>query len=74
MLIVDDTIQEKPYTDESELVCWHYDHSQGKSVKGVNIVNILYETGEGRVPVSYEPVEKTLRVWNERAGGKGRAR
>ena len=25
VLIVDDTVEEKPYTDESELVCWHYD-------------------------------------------------
>src|SRR4051795_11168303 len=23
VLIIDDTIEEKPYTDESELVCWH---------------------------------------------------
>ncbi len=29
VLIIDDTIEEKPYTDESELVCWHYDHSPG---------------------------------------------
>ena len=27
VLIIDDTVEEKPYTDESELVCWHYDHS-----------------------------------------------
>ncbi len=26
VLIVDDAVEEKPYTDESELVCWHYDH------------------------------------------------
>jgi hypothetical protein len=26
VLIIDDTIEEKPYTDESELICWHYDH------------------------------------------------
>src|SRR4051794_14129296 len=26
-LIIDDTIEEKPYTDESELVCWHYDET-----------------------------------------------
>jgi hypothetical protein len=26
VLIIDDTIEEKPYTDESELLCWHYDH------------------------------------------------
>src|SRR3954468_24092665 len=34
VLIIDDTIEEKPYTDESELVCWHYDHSKGRNVKG----------------------------------------
>ena len=28
VLIFDDTIQEKPYTDENDLICWHYDHSQ----------------------------------------------
>ena len=26
VLIFDDTIQEKAWTDESELMCWHYDH------------------------------------------------
>ncbi len=29
VLIVDDSVQEKPYTDENEVMCWHYDHSQG---------------------------------------------
>ena len=24
VLIFDDTIQEKPYTDENEVMCWHY--------------------------------------------------
>jgi DDE superfamily endonuclease len=38
VLIFDDTIQEKPYTDENELVCWHFDHTQGRSVKGINIL------------------------------------
>jgi hypothetical protein len=28
MLIVDDSIEEKPYTDENDIVCWHYDHSR----------------------------------------------
>lgn len=27
VLIFDDTIQEKPYTDGNELVCWHFDHT-----------------------------------------------
>jgi predicted nucleic acid-binding protein len=26
--IIDDLIEEKPYTYENEIVCWHYDHSK----------------------------------------------
>ena len=37
VLILDDTIQEKPYSDENELICWHYDHSTGRTMKGINI-------------------------------------
>ena len=74
VLIVDDTVEEKPYTEtivrdlssESELVCWHYDHSQGRSVKGINIVNVLYEADGMRIPVGFETVEKSLRVWDEK--------
>lgn len=62
--MVDDTIEEKPYTDESELVCYHYDHTQGRSVKGINLLNFIYQvttpTGEGMsLPVSDEIVTKT---------------
>ena len=28
VLIFDDSIEEKPYTDENDLVCWHWDHSK----------------------------------------------
>jgi len=66
VLVVDDTIEEKPYTDESELICWHYDHSKGRSVKGINIVTVLYETEEIRIPVSYTVVEKDLWEWNKK--------
>ena len=68
VLIVDDTIIEKPYTDESELVCWHYDHSKGRSVKGINLVNVLYEAGGVRLPVNYAVVEKDRLVWSEKKG------
>lgn len=68
VLIIDDTVEEKPYTDESDLVCWHFDHSQGRSVKGINLVNVLYEAGGMRVPVGYETVEKTLRTWDKKKG------
>ena len=25
VIIVDDSIAEKPYTDENDIICWHYD-------------------------------------------------
>ena len=37
VLIFDDTIQEKTWTDESELMCWHFDHCSGRSVRGINL-------------------------------------
>jgi hypothetical protein len=40
VIIFDDTIEEKPYTKESELVCWHHDHTKNRSVKGINLLNV----------------------------------
>ena len=28
VLMLDDTIEEKPHTKENEAVCWHYDHAK----------------------------------------------
>jgi len=41
-LIFDDTVQEKKWTDESDIMCWHFDHTVGKSVRGINMLNALY--------------------------------
>ena len=30
VLVFDDTVQEKPHMDENDLICWHYDHCQGR--------------------------------------------
>ena len=68
VLIIDDTIEEKPYTDESELVCWHYDHSQGGNVKGINLISVLYQVGDASVPVAFELVKKSEWVFNEKKG------
>ncbi len=40
-LIFDDTIQKKVWTDENEIICWHYDHCKERSVKGINLLNAL---------------------------------
>lgn len=74
-LIFDDSISEKPYTDENDLIAWHYDHTKGYSVKGINIITAFYHTqAEGqklplRVPVGFEPILKTTR-YCERATQK----
>jgi len=60
VLIFDDTIEEKPYTDENEVVCWHYDHSKSVSLKGINIVTCLYSSDNRSLPISFEVISKYL--------------
>jgi hypothetical protein len=60
VLIFDDTIQAKPHTDENELICWHFDHTQNRSVKGVNLLNCVYQIDDLTIPVAFELVRKPL--------------
>lgn len=60
VLIFDDTIQEKPWTDESELICWHFDHVQNRTVKGMNLLNALYPSGGVSIPVDFRLIRKPL--------------
>lgn len=53
VIIVDDSIVEKPYTDENEIICWHYDHSKERTVKGINFVTTLYCAQDVALPVTY---------------------
>ena len=54
VLIFDDTIQEKPYTDENELISWHFDHSKNRAVKGINLLNCVYHAQGVTLPVACE--------------------
>lgn len=60
-LIVDDSIAEKPYTDENDIIAWHYDHAQDRSVKGINFVSALYHAPgpDVSLPVGFRIVAKT---------------
>ena len=60
VLIFDDTVQEKPYTDENEVMCWHYDHSKGRAVQGFNLLNCVYHVNDISIPVAFELVRKPL--------------
>ena len=57
-LIFDDTVQEKASTDGNEIMCWHFDHCKGRSVKGINLSDALYHSGEVSIPVAFEVVKK----------------
>ncbi|MCA1617185.1 MAG: transposase, partial [Acidobacteria bacterium] len=59
VLIIDDSIEEKPYTDENEIVCWHYDHSKDRHVKGINFVTSLYSNQGVNLPVGFQLIAKT---------------
>ena len=58
-LIIDDSIEEKPYTDENDIVCWHFDHSQGTNVKGINFLSCLYQVASISLPIGFELISKT---------------
>jgi DDE superfamily endonuclease len=60
VLIFDDTIEEKPYTKESELICWHHDHTKNRSVKGINILNCVYGTKDITLPVAFDIIKKPI--------------
>jgi len=60
VLIFDDTIQAKPHTDENELICWHFDHTQNRSVKGINLLNCVYHIDELTIPIAFELVRKPI--------------
>lgn len=71
LLVFDDTISEKPHTDENELVCWHYDHSKGRSVKGINLLTGLYVGRDDvSIPVVYELITKQLDATNNKKESK----
>jgi hypothetical protein len=60
VLILDDTIEEKMHTNENEIICWHYSHSKGRCVKGVNLLSCLVRYGDVALPISYEPIHKDV--------------
>ena len=68
VLIIDDSIEEKPYTDENDIVCWHYDHSKDRRLKGINFVTALYRAQEVSLPVGFHLVAKTETYLDPKTG------
>lgn len=68
VLIVDDSIAEKPYTDENAMIAWHWDHSKKRYVKGVNFLSLLYFNQDVSVPIGVTLIEKTIPSTDPKTG------
>jgi len=62
-LSIDDVIIAKPHSTENELICYHYDHTKGKTVKGINILNFMLSGHRDdelvNCPLAWEVIRKT---------------
>jgi hypothetical protein len=72
ILVIDDSISKKPYMDENDIICFHYDHCTGNHVKGINFITALYSTENISVPVAFNIVEKTEAYTEKKTGKKKR--
>lgn len=53
LISIDDTLEEKPWSTENEFVSWHFDHTKGQSIKGINIVTFTYVNTDFELPVKF---------------------
>lgn len=77
VLIIDDTVEEKPWMEENEIICWHHDHTINRTVKGVNQLTLLYHTTKEdsngvSIPVGYQTIRKTEIVKDKKSGKEKR--
>ena len=68
VLIFDDSIAEKPYTDENDIICWHYDHTTGGTIKGINFLTALYHAANTSLPVGFRVIAKTEHYIDKKDG------
>ena len=60
VLLLDDTIENKPYTDENEINCWHYSHAKGRVVKGINLLTCMVRYDDFCLPIGFEIINKDI--------------
>ena len=71
-MIIDDSITEKPYTNENDIICWHYDHSKDRTIKGINFLTALYHSAGLSPPIGFELIAKTERYIDPKDGKEKR--
>jgi hypothetical protein len=65
--IFDDTVIEKQYIDENDLICCHWDHGKARNIKGINLLSTFYvcDSLDGasslHIQLAYGEVKKMIR-------------
>ena len=72
VLVFDDCIQDKIWSDESELICWHFDHTKQHSVKGANFISSLLVCDDVSIPEGVEFIKKNIITTNPKTGKQQR--
>ncbi len=67
-LSIDDSISEKPYTDENDLIAWHWSHSFERHVKGLEFLTAYYQVGDVSLPIAFDLVEKNEEYVDAKTG------
>lgn len=68
VLILDDSIAEKPSTDENDIICWHFDHVSNRTLKGINFLTALYHVQDISLPVGVTIIAKTEHYIDKKDG------
>jgi hypothetical protein len=55
---LDDSISEKPYTDENDLIAWHWSHHFERHGKGLEFLTAYYQVAGVSLPIAFDIVEK----------------
>lgn len=68
VISVDDSIVEKAHTDENAMICYHWDHSLQRHVKGINFISLMYSHDKVDIPIQVRIVEKTEPYVDKKSG------
>ena len=81
ILVLDDTTLDKPYAEKIELVTHHWSGKHGRTVKGINLLRLIWRDGEeatlettaeaASIPCDFRLYDKPLR---ERQGEVGKTK
>lgn len=66
VMTFDESILEKPYADENGIIPWHYYHTKGQIVMGINFITTLHEVDGIMLPVAFRLVAKTEKYTDEK--------